>query len=281
MQTTIRRRRQTLRALVLCTSCLIALGCDPDDSSEDRAQTSAASHVSKTENRKTEHSKTESRKTESRSEPAKAPLVITPLPAATPRATAPARLESGEAPRAGMSNVLAGKEVQSPLVIESSLEARGGKWIARWTVRNRSQAPIYLATQLPTVRGGRIVPDPHHIYLRAEGDTLHMTKRLWRIPRAVMPLIQELPFLIRLEPGQSHAGAIRIPPSLRESYPYREGGAKNAFISKVVISFGYFTQDANPAPSKGHPGLFQVRYAARSAQRVVSGTPHAARLMVR
>lgn len=200
----------------------------------------------------------------------------------SPSPTAPEASLETRGHAAGINQALRGDEVKSPLSIESSLQAAQGQWIARWTVRNESQEPLYLVTQLPIVKGGKIHADPHRIYVRPQGETLHVTKRMWRIPRAVSPLHPELPFLIRLEPGQVHTGAIRLPASIAANYPYRASQTKaRALVNQVVISFGYFSQDAGPQPSAEAPGLFTLPYGALSQQTFVSSTPHKARLSVR
>ncbi|MBL4844509.1 MAG: hypothetical protein JKY65_03190 [Planctomycetes bacterium] len=211
----------------------------------------------------------------SRSEPVKRPAG-----ASRRRSGAPSTLDQTDQ-RRGIVDALQGTDRPSPLELQTTLEPTNDRWIARWSIRNRSEEPIYVATQLPVMSEGRIVPDPDRIYLRAGGDTLYMTKRLWRIPGDVYPLIQSLPFLIRLEPGQVHTGAIRVPPSLGEDYPYqRRAKRTSALTSKVVISFGYFTEAANPQPAKGNEGLFKVSYGALNAQRYVTSTPHPAKLVV-
>jgi len=172
---------------------------------------------------------------------------------------------------------------EGELALTSSLEAApGGQWIARWSVRNPSQTPLYLVTQLPTVKGGRPTPDPNAVYLRAEGQTLHLTKRMWRVPRGVSPLITELPYLVRLDPGQSFDGALRLPPAVASSFPYRvKPRGEEAPVREVVISMGYFREAANPQPSPEHPGLYLAPYSAIDAQLYVTSAPHAAELRVR
>lgn len=176
-----------------------------------------------------------------------------------------------------------GPAPEGRLVLTSSIEAgSGGEWIARWSVRNPGATPLYLVTQLPTVKGGRPAPDPNAVYLRAEGETLHLTKRMWRVPRGVSPLITELPYLLRLDPGQSHAGAIRLPPAVASKFPYRIGErGPEAPVSEVVISLGYFGEAANPKPCADHPGLYLAPYDALDSQLYVTSQPHPAQLRVR
>jgi len=173
-------------------------------------------------------------------------------------------------------------EASAPLRLETSLEPTQGKWVARWTLSNRGREPLYVATQLPTQRRGRIVPSRQRLYVRAQEGALHLTKRLWRIPRAVQAFVRELPYLERLEPGQSVAGAVRVPPLVAENHPYQAGGVRETqLVREVVISFGFFTQEAEPQPVAGTPGLYQVPYEAISEQRFVESPAHPARLSVR
>ncbi|MBL4848750.1 MAG: hypothetical protein JKY65_24785 [Planctomycetes bacterium] len=200
-----------------------------------------------------------------------------------PRPTGPTTSGQEEpkgGPVTGINDALAGQE--GPLAIESSLEPKQGEWVARWSIRNRSRKPVFLATQLPTVRNKRIAPDPARIYLRAKDETLYVTKRMWRIPRGVSPLIREVPFLIRLEPGQVHEGAIRLPASLASNYPYRSRRPSGqTLVSRVLISNGYFLESAQPTPSEEYPGLFTVPYTELESQQFVTSEPHPARLSVR
>jgi hypothetical protein len=186
--------------------------------------------------------------------------------------TESARHHSPSEPRAE-----APQDAQSPLSLETHLGTEGESWAARWRVTNRGSAPVYLVTQVPSFREGRQVPAPGAIYRRAEDETLYLTKRLWRIPAAVDALAPTLPYLIRLDPGQSHVGGVRIPAAIRESYPYQDGYGK-AQIERLVISFGYF-ETASPCPD--YPGLYQVPYSALDQQRYLTSQPLAARLEVR
>lgn len=164
-----------------------------------------------------------------------------------------------------------------PLALETHLQAEGDSWALRWRVTNHGQSPIYLVTQVPSFQAGRQVPAPGAIYRRAEDETLYLTKRLWRIPAAVDALVPALPYLIRLDPGQSHVGGVRIPAAIRESYPYQDGHAK-AQIERLVVSFGYFE---SASPCAEHAGLYQVPYSALDQQRYLTSEPLAARLVVR
>ncbi len=281
------RRRPWAQALVLL-ACLVGLGCD--DSSSDSTPSAQAQAPIQSAPQSEPATPIQSAPTQSapaapvQSVPIQSeatPIQSAPTQSAPERSADPAPLERGDV-TGGMAAAISGREVESPLVMKTSLEPRDGKWIARWEIRNRSDEPVYLVTQLPVRKSGRIVPDAARIYRRAEEGTLHLTKRLWRIPAGVAPLLQELPYLLRLEPGQSSAGAIRVPPSLLESYPYQAGrGAAPGLARAVVISFGYFTGDAQPVPSKANPALFEVAYRALDTQRFLTGEPHAARLMVR
>ena len=285
------------KLLLLLTSSLICLGCD------DEPQTQPQTPAPVTQSASTQDAP--ARQSSPAAKPTTAVGAATEAAPATeadlaeeapgrgaPRQTSATNSSSAATPEAsletrghaaGINQALRGDAVQSPLSIESSLEAAQGQWIARWTVRNESQEPVYLVTQLPTVKAGKVRPDQHRIYVRPQGETLHVTKRMWRIPRAVSPLHPELPFLIRLEPGQVHQGAIRLPASIAANYPYRSGAPTKAraLVNQVVLSFGYFSQDAGPQPSAEAPGLFTLPYGALSQQTFVSSTPHPARLLVR
>lgn len=279
MQHSFNRTKWT-QALVLL-SCLVGLGCDdntPSDSSE-KGRTNASIQSEPAAPIQSEPA------APIQSAPSRKPIQSEPASAPSPSSSSrvpsePAPLKRGDV-TGGMAAAVSGREVESPLLMKTSLEPREGKWIARWTVRNRSDETVYLVTQLPVRKSGRIVADAARIYRRAEATTLHLTKRLWRIPAGVAPLLQELPYLVRLAPGQSSAGAIRVPPSLLESYPYQAGRGGAALVREVVISFGYFTEDAQPVRSKANPDLFEVGYGALDMQRFLTGKPHAARLMVR
>ena len=285
------------KLLLLLTSSLICLGCDDEPQAPTQTKRPKVTQSASTQDASARQDSpaansttavaaaTEAAPARDQEAPARSAPRSEPSRAGS-RAPAPkpgqqADLET-RGPAAGINRALRGEEVQSPLSIESSLEAAQGQWIARWTVRNESQEPLYLVTQLPVVKAGKVRPDAHRIYVRPQGETLHVTKRMWRIPRAVSPLRAELPFLIRLEPGQVHKGAIRLPASIAANYPYRTSPAKaRALVNQVVLSFGYFGQDAGPQPSAEAPGLFTLPYGALGKQAFVSSTPHPARLSVR
>lgn len=167
----------------------------------------------------------------------------------------------------------------APLLIETTLEATQGKWLARWKVTNQGSRPLYVATRLPAGRAD--APSPHRLYVRAQDGTLHLTKRLWRIPSGVRPHRVELPYLEKLEPGQSVTGAVRIPPLVAEHYPYQGSllRRQTQLVREVVISCGYFDASANPIPLAG--GLYRVAYEEIAKQRFAKGSAHPARLSVR
>jgi hypothetical protein len=202
-----------------------------------------------------------------------------PRPTATPADEVPdVTATPGASPDSSPESVPEGQ-----LVLTSSVEAgSGGEWIVRWSVRNPGTSSLYLVAQLPTVKGGRPAPDPNAVYLRADGETLHLTKRMWRVPRGVSPLITELPYLVRLDPGQSHAGAIRLPPAVASKFPYRiEDRGPEAPVSEVVVSMGYFSEAAGPQACPDHEGLYLAPYSALESQAYVTSEPHAAELRVR
>ena len=200
----------------------------------------------------------------------------TPSQAPAPRGLAPSEGQARES--GGIRGALS--EVSAPLRLSTSLEARDGQWVARWTLINEGQEALYVATQLPVQRGGGSAPSPDRLYARARAGKLHLTKRLWRIPVLVQPLVRELPYLERLDPGQSLRGGVRIPPRVATNYPYQPGGAQEGeLVREVVISFGYF--DASVQPRALASGLYQVPYGAIDQQRYVRSPAHAARLYVR
>ena len=183
----------------------------------------------------------------------------------------------------GISDALA--EVQGPLALESSLEPEGGAWVLRWRVENRAQEALYLCTHLPQFQGGVQVPSAEKVYLRAQGETLQVSKLMWRVPSGLSPLIREVPFLTRLAPGQSLSGELRLAATSRVSYPYRTNAERRAtapaLVGAVQLSFGYFRADAQPKVSSSDPGYFTVTAAAIDAQAFVTGEAHPARLALR
>jgi hypothetical protein len=242
--------------------------------------------ASRTEASRTEASRTETDRTQTdrtQTDRTQAPTLTRSAPAYTKSVPSSESAAHGaSAKRAGLEDALRGaKAATSPLTIESSLEPQGSKWVARWTVRNVSNAPVYVVAHVPTIKSGRRAPAQGRVYLRAVDGTLHLTKRMWQIPRGVRPLVRELPYLQRLEPGEAIKGGLRLPAAVASSYPYKTHRPRRTLVSKVEISFGYFTGSANPRPSPDDTGLFQVPYSELSAQRFVRSQPHAARLSVR
>lgn len=169
------------------------------------------------------------------------------------------------------------------LVLSSSAEpGESGQWIVRWSVQNPGSKPRYLVAQLPNYAGGRPAPDPHGVYLETEGETLRLSKRMWRIPLGVSPLITELPYLVRLEPGESHSGAIRLPAAVARKFPYRVGPRRSGVtrVSQIVVSMGYFEEAVEPKPCAEHPGLYLATYGALESQALAIGPPHEIELEV-
>lgn len=268
------------KLLLLLTSSLICLGCDEETQPPTQAPTRVAQKASSSDDVSQPRARTAA--AASAAEEAAAPAERTPAEPVQPsrEASVPEPAPKKRARGAGINQVLRDKEVQAPLTLETRLEAHQGQWVARWKLTNRGEEPIYVVTQLPVVKGGKARPDQHRIYLRPQGETLHLTKRMWRVPRGVSPLRIELPYLLRLEPGQTHQGAIRLPASVAASYPYRTSPERaRVLVNQVAISFGYFTQEAGPQLSEG--GLYTLPYAALSKQAFVTSAPHAARLAVR
>jgi hypothetical protein len=275
------------KLLLLLTSSLICLGCDDEPQAPTQTPGVQVSSTSDAPRRSSARPATAAPVTAAPGAAEAATQGATPSRSSAPERTSPAPRtrqaapETGGAKSSGINQALRDKEVQSPLSLESSLEASQGQWIARWTLRNEGEEPIYLVAQLPVVKGGKVRPDANRIYVRPQGETLHVTKRMWRIPRDVSPYTVELPYLIRLEPGQVHKGAIRLPASIAANFPYRlSPKGSRVLVSEVVLSFGYFSQDAGPRASDT-PGLFTLPYGALNEQAFVSSEPHPARLAVR
>lgn len=271
------------KLLLLLTSSLICLGCDDEPQAPTQAPTQVTRSLSSDDAPRARTRTVASASAASTEAAPTAPRSDSPTasPSTPSQRPSPGEQLEERTKAPGMSQILRDKELQSPLSIESSLEASQGQWIARWKVRNESDEPIYLVTQLPVVKGGKARPDAHRIYVRPQGETLHVTKRMWRVPRALSPMRIELPYLLRLEPGQVHQGAIRLPASIAATYPYRTSPERpRVLVNQVVLSFGYFGQDAGPQASDA-PGLFALPYAALSKQAFVSSSPHPARLAVR
>ncbi len=255
---------------LLLTICLLGLGCEEAGLAGARAQTALPAEAGAQP------------AAEQAAEPTAGPTASS-APQALASAQVPAPpAYAKSAPRQEPETTPDALEapLETPLLLQTKVEAEGSKWTARWRITNRGSSPIYLVTQLPALQGGEQVPAPAAIYRRVEGDTLYLTKRLWRVPAVVDALITMVPFLIRLEPGQVHVGGVRIPAASRESYPYQDG-YRRAGIARLVISFGYFDAAAQPSASPAHPGLYRVPYSALSQQRYLTSEPAPVRLVVR
>jgi len=116
-------------------------------------------------------------------------------------------------------------------------------------VKNGLPADIYLFTPLTDYRGQRFVPIPNRVYVFWEDqETLHLTKRLWPIPKGVSVYMPEVPYLTRVPMGATHHEDLQLPLPLLVNFPYRfpdaideasRGTVVTSPAARLVFSIGY------------------------------------------
>ena len=151
-----------------------------------------------------------------------------------------------------------------------------------YAVTNTLDDDIYIFTPLTDYRGGEFVPIPERIYVFwADSETIHLTKRLWPVPKDREVYMPEVPYLTQLKAGQKFEEKIDIPLPLLVNSPYREepSGLRAPRRSvRAVYSIGYFRVRSGikvptRVPSSGGP-LFRVGYGEGiQYQSVLEGMP--------
>lgn len=184
-----------------------------------------------------------------------------------PRQAAGSGLESATSPGPAPGPAHAA----SPLRLRAQARTEGEGSRLEWTLENVGPAPVYVFAVLPGWGGSGEVPDFEAVYVRRRGETLHLTRRLWRIPSDLKVFRPQVPYLVRLEPGQIQQGGFWLPRQVASRFPYAFGSAPGGQTAQVVLSFGYLDPAEGLAPRPADlPGLFRIDYARGiAAQRSV------------
>ena len=195
--------------------------------------------------------------------------------------------DSLSAPRAAVSaGATAGAsgadQAQAPLQLTTRLMPSDAGARLEWTLENVSPGPIYVFAVLPGWRDGAEVPDFEAVYVRRRAETLHLSRRLWRIPANLRVFRPEVPYLVRIAPGRAERGGFVLPREVSSRFPYAFGASSGGATERLVLSFGYLDPEVQTGVHEAAaPGLFRVEYApGLAAQRTVESEALTLRLVV-
>ncbi|MGE0709021.1 MAG: hypothetical protein AB7N76_23310 [Planctomycetota bacterium] len=168
------------------------------------------------------------------------------------------------------------------LVLSAALEGEGEARRLTWTLSNQGALAVWVFGVLPSYEDGAFRPG-HRLYARRRGETLHLTRRLWQIPQGIAVAIAEVPWLVRLEPGEALSDEVPLGGTARPDHPYqrgtraaREAAARPHAVHELQLSYGYLVEGSGPEPHAvpGPHRLARVGYAGGlAAQRFVLAAP--------
>ena len=163
-----------------------------------------------------------------------------------------------------------------------------------FSVKNGLPSDIYLFTPLTDYRGSQFVPIANRVYVFWENrEVLHLTKRLWPIPKDISVYMPEVPYLTRVPAGATHREEIQLPVPLLINFPYRFNDAEDegspqtvstTSAQQVVFSIGYLkvtaANQAKPIVFEKVDHYYRVGYGiAKENQMIVRGEPIALQVM--
>jgi len=127
------------------------------------------------------------------------------------------------------------------------LQSDDTRLVLRYSVTNDWGREIFLFNRLfVTDRTGKRTVDPNHVYVSVDGTTLLLGKTLIFVPEEKEVEHPEVPYMTRLESGESFEEVIELKPPVREHNPYRRTDIEKAAdhvveCQELVLILGYFT----------------------------------------
>ena len=127
----------------------------------------------------------------------------------------------------------------------SVVEATSDRLGVQYTVVNTAGHKIYLFNRLfiTDMKGQRTL-DPNRVYAEINGTTLHLAKQLVEIPPGMLVEYPVVPYLNRLDPGESFKETLTLALPIRENQPYMSvpfgATEREVMCDELVFTIGYF-----------------------------------------
>jgi hypothetical protein len=119
-----------------------------------------------------------------------------------------------------------------------------GRFSLSYSARNISGKEVYLLNRLFRAdRTGKRTIDKDKVYCAVVGDTVHLSKRLVRVPEGTLVESPEVPYLTHLPPGASFEESLSLAVPLRVDVPYLHPAGpveKPVLCRELVFTLGYF-----------------------------------------
>jgi hypothetical protein len=132
-------------------------------------------------------------------------------------------------------------------LIQLTVESRPvheGRFSLSYRAHNASGKEIYLFNRLFRAdKTGKRAIDKDKVYCVVVGDTVHLSKRLVRVPEGTLVESPEVPYLTHLPPGASFEEGLSLALPLRLDIPYLHPSAsvvKPVLCRELVFTLGYF-----------------------------------------
>lgn len=126
------------------------------------------------------------------------------------------------------------------------IESDNDRLVFSYSVTNDWGREIFLFNRLFTTdRTGKRTVDPNHLYVSVSGTTLQVAKTLIPVPEAKEVEYPDVPYMTRLESGDSFEETVELTLPIREHHPYRypalEKAADHEIVcEQLVFILGYF-----------------------------------------
>ena len=126
------------------------------------------------------------------------------------------------------------------------LESDEDRLVFSYSVTNDWGREVFLFNRLfVTDRTGKRTVYPNHLYVSVSGTTLQLAKTLIPVPEEKEVEYPEVPYMTRLESGESFEERIELTLPIREHHPYRRPDIEKAadhemVCEELVFILGYF-----------------------------------------
>jgi hypothetical protein len=139
-----------------------------------------------------------------------------------------------------------GREGNAAVKVQASVFEVGTDGLGvQYVVTNTAGHEVYLFNRLfvTDIKGQRTL-DPNRAYAEVRGTTLHLAKQLVEIPPGMLVEFPVVPYLTRLDPGESLEEKMEFELPIREDQPYMTvpfgANEREVTCEELVFTIGYF-----------------------------------------
>lgn len=172
----------------------------------------------------------------------------------------------------GANGALSDQSNSEGVTLEAAFSRSADRMRVHYTVRNEGAQPIGVFRHLPSPDSAGPGLSPDHVFRDLEDGTLRLRKLAPELPEGVEMAERPLPFVSRLEPGESLEEEFSVSVPVRVNDPVRRArmGARPgrrlvadrpAMARRIVLSIGVFDIDSSlrliPLTPE-YPGVYRV-----------------------